>query len=235
MRWLCLAIVIVGCGDDGNQAAVDAALDAAVAHTHTLYLNFEGVTLAAGSADDATQNLSSIATGPTTLPSYLGSDADRATKVGALAAEVANILMPYDVDVVTTRPSSGTYMMVVTTDATSATLGCANCPALAPDDCGSVDSPVAFNFGSGSGSAQPVHGVTSDTVAMLGLSVLGIPASAVPDDCMCFTDANCAFPPSQQCTIGGAGTAVSTSKPGCPTSATVMNENALFLAGFGAR
>ena len=133
-----------------------------------------------------------------------------------------------------TRPTSGTYMMVVSTDAPSSTLGCTDCPALAPADCGALDSPVAFNFGEGSGAPLPAHGLTADTVAMAGLSILGVPTSAVPDDCMCFADSNCVFPPNKQCSIGGAGTAISATKPGCPTTQTVMDENALFLAGFGA-
>ena len=238
MRSWLLALVIVGCGGD-NSTPPDAppTPDAGPigARTHTLYLNFEGITLAAGSADDATQNLSSLATGPTTLSSYLGSAVDRSTQITALVDEISNILAPYDVDVVMTRPATGTYIMVVSTDSASTTLACTNCPALAPADCGAIDSPVAFNFGAGSGSALPVHGLTSDTIAMVGLSVLGVPTSAVPDDCMCFTDSNCVFPPTQQCTIGGAGTAISATRPGCPPagSATVMNETALFLAGFG--
>jgi hypothetical protein len=234
-----LALLILGCGGDNKNAPVDARppVDAAPigARTHTLYLNFDGQTLADGSADDATQNISSLITSPVTLSPYLGSAVDRDTQKAALAAEISSILMPYDVTVTTTRPASGTYMMVVSTDAPGTTFGCTDCPALVPDDCGAVDSPIAFNFGAGSGSALPVHGFTADTVAMLGLSVLGIPTSAVPDDCMCFSDANCTFPPDRQCSIGGAGTAISATKPGCAANGqTVMNEGALFLAGFGA-
>ncbi|HEY3803123.1 MAG TPA: hypothetical protein VGL61_10980 [Kofleriaceae bacterium] len=237
--WL-LALAAFGCGS--HAAAVPDApelIDASSgARTHTLYLNFgdpamHGVTLAPGSADDATQNISSLVTSPTTLAPYLGSAADRAVQISNLVAEVSNILAPYDIDVVTTMPTSGTFMMVVSTDTASTALACTDCPALAPGDCGAVDSPIAFNFGAGSGSALPVHGFTTDTVAMAGLSILGIPTSAVPDDCMCFSDANCVFPPDRQCSIGGAGTAISQTKPGCPTSDTVMNESGLFLAGFG--
>jgi len=238
--WL-LALAVFGCGSN-NAPAPDAPARADAssgARTHTLYLNFgdpamHGVTLAPGSADDATQNISSLVTSPTTLSPYLGSAADRATQITDLVAEVTNILAPYDIAVVTTQPTSGTYMMIVSTDTPSSTLDCTNCPALAPADCGAIDSPVAINFGGGSGSALPVHGFTADTVAMVGLSILGVPTSAVPDDCMCFADANCVFPPDRQCSIGGAGTAVSQTKPGCPTSWTVMDETQLFLAGFGA-
>jgi hypothetical protein len=227
--------MIIGCSQD-NGAALDASSgpDAFVgARTHTLYLNFEGATLAAGSADDATQNLSSLATGPTTLLPYLSNVANRATQITDLVDEVENILAPYDVNIMVTKPALGTYMMVVSTDSSSDLLACTDCPALAPGDCGAVDSPIAFNFGPGGGSALPVHGLTANTVAMVGLSILSVPTSAVPNDCMCFTDTNCIYPPTQQCTIGGAGTAVSTAKPGCPTNATVMNESALFLAGLG--
>jgi hypothetical protein len=236
-----LALAVFGCSAH-NAAMPDAPPPPADtpggARTHTLYLNFgdpamHGVTLAPGSADDATQNISSLVTTPTTLAPYLGSADDRATQINNLVAEITNILAPYDIQVVTSAPSSGTFMMIVSTDTPSSALSCDDCPALAPGDCGGIDSPIAFNFGSGSGSALPVHGFTADTVAMAGLSILGIPTSAVPDDCMCFSDANCAFPPDRQCSIGGEGTAISQTKPGCPTSWTVMNESALFLAGFG--
>lgn len=231
---LALALVI-GCGSShNNSVAADAPTDGPpiLAHTHTLFLDFDGVTLGSGS-DDATMNTSALVTGPTTLPSYLGSDgsADRGSAIAAIAAEVEDILEPYQVTVVTARPASGTYMMVVTTDAPSSKLQCTDCPGDAPADCGAVDSPIAFNFGGG--SALPLHGVTADTVAELGLTVLGIPTSAVPNDCMCFSDANCTFPPSMECTIGGAGTAISQTKPGCPATGTVMDENGLFLDGFG--
>src|ERR1700729_17468 len=118
MRRLWLALVI-GCGIKPPPTPVDdAGPDAStITLTRTLYLNFEGVTLAAGS-DDATLNESVIATTPITLPSYLGSAADRATQISNIQAEVANILEPYDIAVVTSRPTSGgPYMMVVSTDA----------------------------------------------------------------------------------------------------------------------
>lgn len=231
--WFVVVFAVACSGTSGS--AIDApgpAPDAPVTRTHTLYLSFDGVTLAAGSADDATQNISSLATGPTTLSPYLGSGSNRDAVITADVSEVATILAPYDVDVVMVPPSSGPYMMIVTTDTDSSVLGCTDCPAAVPADCGAELSPVAFNFGAG--SALPQHGFSADTVAMLGLSVLGIPESAVPDDCMCYHDANCTFPPDRQCKIGGAGTAISATSPGCSAgSATVMNEAALFLAGFG--
>jgi len=234
--WLSAVLIVVGCGGDNNPSPDAPTIDAPamVPHTHTLYLNFEGVTVAAGSSDDATQNQSALVDSPTTLTSYLGSAANRSTQIGNIVAEVANILAPYDVNVVMTRPGGGTYAMIVTTDASSDALGCTGCLSDAPADCGTVESPIAFNFGLGSGSAINVHQLTADTVAMLGLTVLGVPESAVPNDCMCISDSHCIFPPSQQCTIGGAGTAISATKAGCMASGTVMDENALFLAGFGA-
>ena len=233
-----LLAFLFGCGSNTMGAIPDApsTVDAGnvTARTHTLYLNFEGVTLAAGSADDATENLSTVVSAPTTLSKYLGSALDRSTQITNITGEVSNILMPYDIDVVTALPPSGPFAMIVTTDTPSSIVGCTDCPAVAPTDCGAADSPIAFNFGSGSGAPLPVHGLTADTVAMVGLTILGVPTSAVPDDCMCFSDSNCTFPPDRQCSIGGVGTAVSATKPGCPTMATVMDENALFLAGFGA-
>jgi hypothetical protein len=220
MRSLWHVLLIIGCGDGSH------------AHARTLYLNFEGAALATG-RDDASQNRSEIALSPTTLSSYLGSDANRAMKISAIAAEVATILAPFDVEVVMARPTSGPYMMVVTTDAASDALGLIPLLAASSVECGAVDSPVAFIFGSG--TEQPIHSVSTDTIAMLGLSMLGVPTSAVPDDCMCFSDANCTFPPDRPCSIGGPGTAISAAKPGCATTATVMDENALFLAGFGPR
>ena len=79
-----------------------------------------------------------------------------------------------------------------------------------------------------------MHGFTTDTVAMVGLSILGVPTSAVPDDCSASPTPECVFPPDRQCSIGGEGTAISQTKPGYLTSDTVMNESRLFLAGFGA-
>lgn len=236
MRSWLLAVLIIGCGGDDSAPADAPPIDALpqAPHTHTLYLNFEGVTLASGMTDDATQNESALVDGPTTLSKYLAAAPDRSTQISNIVAEVSNILAFYDVNVVMTRPGAGSYMMIVSTDDASTTLDCTNCLADAPADCGTAESPVAFNFGLGSGAPIAVHQITADTVGMLGLTVLGVPESAVPNDCMCISDSHCIFPPTQQCAIGGAGTAISANKAGCPASGTVMDENALFLAGFGA-
>ena len=206
-------------GPDGAPAPGSGS-----AMSHTLFLQTEGVTLAAG-ADDATTNTSSLVTGPVTLAKFLGSDAQRAADIAAIKEQLDGTLSPYDVTVTLSRPTAGPYDMLVMTDDLPTKAGQQNGTAV-PDSCNTVASEVALQFG----TETDLNHLARNAVSLLGITA-GIPLSNKLGDCMCLADTDCATL-STPCTIGGAGTLVSTT-PGCPNGQSTDDETALFLAAFG--
>lgn len=201
-----------------------------------LFLNTEP-TVFAPAGNDATQNLSTVVGGQVQIRGYMTGAPDRAAVIAELRDEVAAILAPYAVNVVTVRPASGRYHMVMLTDDTGISAGCSNCISAAPPLCdGSVDAAVGFLYGGvfGGGISTPKHLATNQIIAMFG-QFIGIPTSNLVGDCMCYVETPCIE--AQQtmnaaCTIGGAGTLVSGTQA-CPTELTSMDEHAEFLDALG--
>ena len=226
-------------GDGSTDALVDAMVDAHVpvqgsALTHTLYINTEGVAIAPG-LDDAITNKSSVVAAAQTLKPWLMTDAARLTKITNLVTEVQAILLPYDVAIVTTRPASGSYDMLVITDNTSASVGlAAGAGGTTPATCNSTPAVISFLFGpsySGFPDLTLRHTFATFAVSMFGIEG-GIPGSNVAQDCMCYAGANCPATLTSQCTIGGAGIAIDSLLP-CAAAGSTMNEGAAFLAAYG--
>src|SRR6187549_3239980 len=122
-RTIVFAVLVAACNPDDNNSAVDAPPrpDAAPScpprsaplnpGMHKLYLSFSGVTLAFGACDDSRANCTSLVSqASTVVPTFLQGSAP--TRVTAIAASVQEVLAPFSIDVVTTRPSSGNYWMV---------------------------------------------------------------------------------------------------------------------------
>ncbi len=94
-----------------------------------LFLNFNGVTLIDKSYSDAAKNYSSIGKGGV-VPPFVG-DAQK------VFVQVKTFFAPFDVEVVTTRPASGDYLMAaVGGDQTNLGVGGAWVWGLAPLSCG---------------------------------------------------------------------------------------------------
>lgn len=112
-----------------------------------LFLNMEGATLTKGAASDASRNLSFLCGGLVPPFSHAPYGADRATVLTALANKLRAYLAPYRIDVVTARPKTGPYEMVLvggTATRCGQTKGIAG---LAPLDCGDkVPGEIAFVF-----------------------------------------------------------------------------------------
>ncbi len=97
----------------------------------TVYLNFDGVTLTAGGVDNSAQNVSAIGFEELTQGPLM----PFAGPTDPIVAAVSDHLSPFNVCLVTTRPASGDYEMVVITSsepplkfvtALSATADCGN-------------------------------------------------------------------------------------------------------------
>src|SRR6267142_6748504 len=105
-----ILLFLAGCG--GGVGSSDGSGPRPASGAHVYFLNFDGQALTSG-ADDPAANRSSLLGTSVTLPAYIAGDVARATKIQAIVSEVDAILAPYDVAVVTTRPASGSYDMLV--------------------------------------------------------------------------------------------------------------------------
>lgn len=216
-RLMLSVLVIAGCGSDssGPNPASGA---------NVYYLNFDGAGLTPG-ADDPSANQSQLVSNSVTIPAYLAGDAQRTSKIQTLIDEVEAILAPYDVAVVTTRPSSGEYDMLIA-GGTSQMVGLpAGQPAVAVVDCTATPPPhisLLFDLSTGHDAARQIVGA-------LGVSH-GISATTKSSDCMCIADGSCTTLASV-CTVSTTNTDVS-SNVFCGTADSI-NVHQQFLAKFG--
>jgi hypothetical protein len=224
-----------GGGDDDHDAAapdarvIDAVpefdapdLDAAPGVTHTLFVNFAGGTLHPG-FDGSANDTSSILSTTSNLSAFSQPGLE-----AAIVADVAAALAPYNIDVVTVRPTAGLYTMVMVGGTGPQVGQPAGTLAVAPATCTARDNMIAFVF---DGDTN-VHDDAWEAIAVFGL-VHAIPISSLAGDCMCFAEAACLNAPlAQTCTIGGADTPMS-SQEQCETIAP-FDEAARFLNAFGA-
>jgi hypothetical protein len=194
--------------------------------SNVYFLNFEGQTLTPG-PDEPALNRSQLVSNSVTVPAYLAGDPQRTSKIQTIVQEVEAILAPYDIDVVTSRPISGTYDMMVA-GGTSQQLGLpSGLPGLAVVDCtGSLPRHISLLFDLSTG-----HDAARQIVGSLGVCHR-VSASTAATDCMCIADAACTTL-TAPCTLGGANTPVS-SNASCEVSGvTTMNVQQRFLAAFG--
>jgi len=150
-----------------------------------VFLNFEGVTLTASNSqpDDATTNTTWMITevvsaGSTvTIPAFnrfdLGSQngaTSRQEIIDYTVQKVREYHAPYNFEFVTTRPTSGTYHMVVFGGTCGAVVG-QNCAGIAPLDCNdSTPSNIVFAFPSGLRAVDLATTATQELAHALGLS-----------------------------------------------------------------
>jgi hypothetical protein len=232
--WLVLAL-LAACSDDGSGRVDAPTADAPpdglpMALARTLYVAYDGGLVMPGN-DDATVGTSSLATMTKNLVPYLQNDPQRATKLAAITSQLTMILGPYNIDVVTARPITGAYHMIVfTSDLPSAIGASTGGSALFPSTCNRTESVIGFVFGRNMELPRDIS--VRNTIAMFG-NLNGIPLSANPGDCMCLGATACANLP-MPCTIGGPGTTVTTGPGSCGFTGT-MDEAALFVARFGQR
>jgi hypothetical protein len=230
-----LALLALGCSGGSGTGVPDASgidqmpADARVpqpAKTHTLYLHTEGIVLTPGE-DDAINNKSAIVTQSVALAAFLQGDPDRQMKIDEIVLQLRDIVAPYDITIVSTRPTAGDYSMVVLTDDMASKVGLdAQLTAVTRSSCNQRSAPVAFEFGyfGRDYAARNAIAMFADQAA--------IPFSKLRGDCMCFSHLVCSV--TMPCTIGGPDTPIDPDA-GCATGETTMDEAALFLAVFGPR
>jgi hypothetical protein len=231
----CLPIVLLAaaaCSNDLTEDLADAAPttepDAATLPGHVVYLVFDGVTVTTGVADDPAGNASRILAAPFTAPSFFANESNRDEKLALIADGARTILAPYNIEVVTERPATGDYDMIVFGgDPVDAGFQ-AGIIAYRPLECNEDKPNVSFIFE----NYEPLtKRYASDVVTAVG-QLNNVPITNLNGDCMCGVSLACALNDAL-CTMGGAGTPVD--PVWTCENITEADVGARFLAEFGAQ
>lgn len=154
--------------------------------SRTVYLNFEGQALAQGPSDATLNQASWMQIAQGKAPAYLAGSANRATAIQNIVTGVQAQLSQFPITVVTTRPTSGKYVMIVFGGKAS-DVGSRFGSAVNQLDCGDArPSDVAWI----SDAVSPNQRVVNFTVGAIGFG-LGLTATLDPNDCMCGWDNQC--------------------------------------------
>jgi len=251
---LLLALAVSGCEHDLLAEIHDAPFTgcptpAQVATgNYKVYLNTEGVTLRKGCGDDSRTNCTDIAPADNTVvPPFLDGVTGRQTFIEAVVAKAQAALAPYSVDIVTTRPVSGDYEMIVLGGDPLA-FGCTNpsCGGIAPDaGCGQqlvTRDHVDVLFDRGVNDTIETYAGAA-VLSQIG-NMTGLVPTTVFDDCMCDIDEVCLDgsghwgTPGTMCTFGSnAPTTTAVRTTGSPDNCNipVEDEPAMLKAAFGCR
>jgi hypothetical protein len=186
--------------DAPDLPVVDADLtDAAPAcfNGRVVFLSFEGETLTQGPSD-ARQNRASwmtIASG--TAPPYRAADLDRTAQIQGIVDGVRAQLAGFPVTVVTTRPQSGEYVMIVY-GGEPAQVGSRFGGAVQELDCD--DATARNDVAWVSDNVGATQRIVNFSIGAIGFG-LGLTATLDPQDCMCGWDNDCNSDNSQPCRL----------------------------------
>jgi hypothetical protein len=201
-----------------DAAAIDAAPACALAQS--VYLNFEGQALARATASDATQNQAAwMNKANGTAPAFRAGSGTRAADITAITNGVTSALVGFPVAVVTTRPTTGPYMMIVF-GGTAAQIGSDFSGAVQKLDCGNqVISDVAWV----GDAVTPNQRVINFALGAIGFGV-GLTATTDTADCMCGWANNCQQT-TLPCTLSPNINRDANAQQTCP-NVTTQNEQA---------
>jgi hypothetical protein len=231
---------LAACGDeaatttttDGGQRADASPTCSSVtpplaAGAHTLYVAFEGVNVTLGACDDSHANCSSlVAQSSTVVPAFLAAETNRATRIASITALVRDALAPFSIVVVTSRPASGHYWMVVAGGTSDAVAGQVGIATLATSVCTATNlDSLGFVFELDPETTDRTY---ADHIAGTLGALVGLVPTTKSGDCTCVTSA-CAH--AQTCTFG-TNIAV---PPGNACSRTTQNEQQLLMDAIGCR
>jgi hypothetical protein len=228
-RWVCaLGALVVSCGDDGASSVDATSVDAVSAPAHTVFLEFEGRAMTNG-PDDPSTDTSGVLPAPYTVPPFMEGDPDRSRVIGEIVDTIEEMLAPYDVAIVTERPVSGEFDMIVFGGTSEAAGFVANAWGVISVFCGESIPSVGFVFDPS--GAWPSFPFSTTALGEIG-ALNGVPFSNVAGDCMCWMGSSCTGDGSP-CEIGGAGTLVDDVNWSCEDIST-MDEHERWLMAFGA-
>ena len=165
--------------------------------SRSVYLSFDGETLIQGPSD-ATLNQASWMQIPLGVaPPYQGGNANRAAVLRTITDGVRAQLSQFPVNVTTTRPTSGKYMMIVFGGLAS-DVGSNFGGAVDELDCGDTrPNDVAWISDNGKSNQRAIN----SAIGAIGFG-LGLTATTDMHDCMCGWDNNCSRDDSVPCRLG---------------------------------
>lgn len=179
-------------GDDSGtgSAGIDAGVSTpdapppACPNGRKVYLAFDGVTLTQAATSDSTQNRASwINNGTSVVPAWRPNSSTRAQDIATVVAGVKSRLAMTPIEVVTTRPTTGPYVMIVfggRNEANGGTVGTIYSLATNEHDCGDlVKNDVGWVSESATLSYAP-----DLAVGAIGWG-LGLNGTNDPTNCMC--------------------------------------------------
>lgn len=216
-------------GDDAAVAIDGAGGDAApvCANGRVVFLQFDGQTLTKAAASDATQNLASwmtIATG--TAPPYKNGSGTRTAEIQAIVDGMRAQLAPFNTQVVTTRPTSGDYLMIVYGGQPNQ-VGSRFGGAVQALDCGdAVRNDVAWVSDNVAGTQR----IVNFSIGAIGFG-FGLTATLDPQDCMCGWDNQCTSDNSAPCTLTEGIARDPNANQRC-AGVTTQDETTTFTNGF---
>lgn len=189
-----------GGGEDASTILPDAppAIDApACSNGRVVYLNFDGVTLTQAGTSDATQNRAAWMTiGTGTAPPFRQGSGTRTQDIQTISDGVRTQLSAFPITVVTQRPASGEYVMVVFGGQANQ-VGSQYSLAVNRLDCGdTVRNDVAWIS---DGPGESLQDMSNTAVGAIGFG-LGLTATDDPNDCMCAWGNDC-DPADVACTL----------------------------------
>jgi hypothetical protein len=215
--------------DAPNPVAADAAADAAptCSNGRVVYLDFDGQAITQATTTDATHNQARwIGVATANVPPYHLGNTNRNGQISNITTGVRAALAQFPITVVTTRPATGPYVMIVF-GGSSNTVGTNYGYATGDHDCGDL---VKSDVGWVSDSV-PNSIVTNVAVGTIGW-VLGLQGTIDPNDCMCGWATSCQWA-SSTCTLGTAEATGTSGSPAttCP-GLNPQDEQAAFHTAF---
>jgi hypothetical protein len=165
--------------------------------SRSVYLSFEGETLVRGRSDATTNRAEWMTIDQGTAPRYLAAHPGRAAIIEAIVDGVRRQLAQFPISVVTTRPTSGEYVMVVFGGRAShvgsdfgGAVNQLDCDDSRPNDVAWVSDLLA-----------PTQLVINATIGAIGFGV-GLTATSNVSDCMCGWANDCEYDLDKPCTLG---------------------------------
>ena len=232
-----LLLLLVACGDSTTSPPLidaepsiycpEAPVDPAAPGRFVVFLATEGVTLTTG-CDHSATNCTTLLQAGATIPPAFPNDPTRDTVIAEIVQLARSRLVPYSVDIVTTRPATGDYNMIVF-GGDAATVGIPESPvSVAPFNCNSTpDDHVALLFDNGLATFTTTD-YANQILFQIG-TFEGLTLTRTPDDCECTIDSECQANTGALCTFNNAPTSTmfSTCGRGAMQDGPLLLKNAL--------